>query len=173
MSRCLWDDLTSKEAVLSREDFQRALVLLSTASHMISSHMISSERRKVAWGKINPKLKTLASEEYNKCEANLFGLGFLEKVSKRIEVTKPCPKLPTPWPGTRTTKSDLRIFWGGGVHLSSTATGNSRAASRTSFPRSFNQRGTSKNPTRVLRTMRGCNARKTLGRVSRTLLYFR
>ncbi len=44
--------------------------------------MISLERRKIAWGKINPKLKSLAMEDYPKREANLFGPGFLRWLQK-------------------------------------------------------------------------------------------
>ena len=33
-------------------------------------------------------LKALATEEYEKRETNLFGLGFLEKASKRLEAEK-------------------------------------------------------------------------------------
>lgn len=55
---------------------QRSLVLLC--------HSVSQESRKIAWSRINPKLKGLAEEEYDKREANLFGPGFLEKASKKI-----------------------------------------------------------------------------------------
>ena len=33
-------------------------------------------------------MKSLASEDYDKRETNLFGLGFMEKTSKRIEADK-------------------------------------------------------------------------------------
>lgn len=72
---CLWADLINKEAHISAEDtlmlVQRALVLLGSASDAISQ-----ERRKIAWTRINPKLKSLATEEYEKRETNLFGPGF-------------------------------------------------------------------------------------------------
>jgi len=42
----------------------------------------------VAWAKINPKLKSLASEEYTKRDSNLFGPGFLEKAAKKAEADK-------------------------------------------------------------------------------------
>ncbi|MCG8626900.1 MAG: hypothetical protein MJE68_33475, partial [Proteobacteria bacterium] len=75
---CLWADLLNKEACVSAEDtlllVQRALVLLGSASDAISQ-----ESRKIAWTRINPKLKSLATEEYEKGETNLFGPGFLEK----------------------------------------------------------------------------------------------
>ena len=74
---CLWADLINKEANFSPEDtlllVQRALVLLGSASHSISL-----ERRKIAWARINPKLKSLASEDYGKNETNLFGPGLTE-----------------------------------------------------------------------------------------------
>lgn len=41
----------------------------------------------MAWGKINPKLKSLAKEDYRR-ESDLFGPGFLEKASKRLEIDK-------------------------------------------------------------------------------------
>ena len=62
---CLWADLLNKEAKVSREDtlllLQRALVILGS-----TSHTITLERRKVAWSRINPSLKALATEEYGK-----------------------------------------------------------------------------------------------------------
>ena len=60
---------------------QRAIVLLGSASHSITL-----ERRKITWFQINPKLKSLASEEYG--ENQIFGPGFLDKASKRLEVEK-------------------------------------------------------------------------------------
>ena len=59
------------------------LVLLGS-----TSHSISQERRKIAWSKINPQLKSLATEEYSKRETNLFGPGFLEKASKQLAAEK-------------------------------------------------------------------------------------
>lgn len=89
---CLWADLLNKDTRVSGEDtlllVQRALVLLGNASHSITL-----ERRKIAWTRINPKLKTLATEEYSEREANLFGPGFLEKASKRLEVEKTLAKV--------------------------------------------------------------------------------
>ena len=71
---CLWADLLDKEAGVTPEDtlllVQRALVLVGSVSHSITL-----ERRKIAWSRINPKLKSLASEEYNERESNLFGPG--------------------------------------------------------------------------------------------------
>ena len=72
----------------------------------------------VAWSRINPKLKTLATEEYQEREANLFGPGFLEKASKRMEVDKTLEKVTrqgkTTHPNKRARyendKGDLRRF---------------------------------------------------------------
>ena len=80
----LWADLMRKEASLSAEDvlltLQRALVLLGSASHAISL-----ECRRIAWARLNPKLKTLATESYEKRETNLFGPTFMEKATKHVE----------------------------------------------------------------------------------------
>ena len=79
----------------SKEDIllltQRALVLLGSASHAISL-----KRRKVAWARINPKLKSLAVEDYGKRQGNLFGLRFLEKASKKLELDKTIAKVTQP-----------------------------------------------------------------------------
>ena len=61
---CLWSDLLNKEAKVSSEDIlliQRALVLLGSASHTVSQ-----ERRKIAWSRITPQLKALATQKYDK-----------------------------------------------------------------------------------------------------------
>ena len=59
---CLWANLLNREAHVSAENtlllVQRALVLLGSASHAISQ-----ERRKIAWARIKPKMKSLTSEE--------------------------------------------------------------------------------------------------------------
>ena len=79
---CLWADLLNREANVHPEDIvlliQRALVLLGSASHAINI-----ERRKIVWAKMNPKLRSLGSEEYGERGTDLFGPGFLEKASKR------------------------------------------------------------------------------------------
>ena len=66
---CLWGDLIQKKAKVSSATvlltLQRALVLLGSASHAISQ-----ERRKVAWAKVNLKLRSLASEDYSKRGTN-------------------------------------------------------------------------------------------------------
>ena len=101
---------------MSKEDIllliQRALVLLGNASHQISL-----ERRRVAWSKINPKFKSLAEGDYSKRESCLFGPGFLEKATKRIEADKAMSKVasqqgPSVSKKTRYAKDrmDLRSF---------------------------------------------------------------
>ena len=112
---CLWADLLNKNAKVSSEDIlllvQRALVLLGSAAHTITL-----ERRKIAWARINLKLKSLASEEYAERESDLFGPGFLEKASKRLEVEKALDKVTTKLgpqpkcPRYDRDKSDLRSF---------------------------------------------------------------
>ena len=83
----LWEELLSKEGKVSAEGIllhiQHALVLLGNALHTMSQ-----ERRKVAWAKINLKLRSLAAEDYSKRGLNHFGPGFLEKATKRMELDK-------------------------------------------------------------------------------------
>ena len=80
---CLWADLMRKENSLSAEDVfltvQRALLLLGSALHAISL-----EHRQIAWARLNPKLKALATDNYEKRETNLFGPTFMEKATKRV-----------------------------------------------------------------------------------------
>ena len=115
---CLWADLLNPKARVSTENtlllIQRALVLLGS-----TSHSVSQERRKIAWTRINPKLKSLATEEYEKRESNLFGPGFLEKASKRIESERTLSKVagrgsssdpPAKKARYANDKSDLRSF---------------------------------------------------------------
>ena len=98
---CLWADLLNKEARVTPEDvlllIQRALVLLGSASHSISI-----ERRKLVWAKMNPKLRSLGSEEYSERGTDLFGPGFLEKASKRLEVEKTLTKVTKTTPTSKT-----------------------------------------------------------------------
>lgn len=74
------------------------------------------------WSRINPKLKSLAEEDYSKRDTDLFGPGFLEKASKRLEVDKTLEKVSGPQ-GNRpnkkfrsyaNNKGDLRSFFGEG-----------------------------------------------------------
>ena len=90
----LWADLLNNEAERSPEDvlllIQRTFKLVLVGS---TSHAINVERRRIAWSRLNPKLKSLVSEDYEKRETNLFGPGFLEKASKRLEVDKTLAKV--------------------------------------------------------------------------------
>ena len=76
--------LLSKDANITAEDtlilIHRALVLLGSATHAVTL-----ERHKIAWSRLNPKLNSLATEDYSK-DANLFGPGFSEKASKHLEM---------------------------------------------------------------------------------------
>ena len=89
---CLWEDLTNPRAEVSRKETmlftQHALVLLGSASNAVNL-----ERRKIAWARINPSLKGLATESYDKREDQLFAPGFLEKASKKIETQKALAKV--------------------------------------------------------------------------------
>jgi hypothetical protein len=106
----------NKEAKVSPENIllliQRALVLLGSASHSISI-----ERHKTVWAKMNPKLRSLGSEEYGERGTDLFGPGFLEKASKRLEVEKTLAKVAKPLPQSvkkgryENNKSDPRSFF--------------------------------------------------------------
>ena len=112
---CLWADMLNKDATIKVEDtlllIQRALVLLGSASNQLTL-----ERRRVAWAKINPKLKSLAEGDYSKRESSLFGPGFLEKATKRVEADKALAKVTGQQaPATKRARfardrSDLRSF---------------------------------------------------------------
>ena len=114
---CLWADILNNDAGITPEDtlllVQRALVLVGSVAHSITL-----ECRKIAWSRINQKLKSLASEEYNERESNLFGPGFLGKASKRLEVEKTLDKVSNQGkigrsqkrPRYGKDKSDLRSF---------------------------------------------------------------
>ena len=111
---CLWADMVNPHTELDRERIalvvQRALVLLGG-----TSHAISTERRKIAWARINPKLKSLATEEYKDREDRLFGPGFLEKAAKKLEADKALAKVSAPASESQKRpfqqdQSDLRSF---------------------------------------------------------------
>ena len=74
---------------MSKED----IIAPNTEGLGAFSHQISLERRRVAWSKINPKLKSLAEGDYSKRESCLFGPEFLEKATKRIEADKVMSKV--------------------------------------------------------------------------------
>ena len=67
---CLWADMINLEVEADKEKIvllvQRALVLLGSASHSITL-----ERWKIAWARINPSLKSLATEKYEDRKDNL------------------------------------------------------------------------------------------------------
>ena len=110
------------------------------------SDQISQERRKIAWTKINPKLKPLAEEVYSKREGNLFGPTFLDLASKRIELDKTMSKVsgasgssssapPAKRPrfGDRySNQQDLRKNLGRGPNPSTAGGGSSSNTRRTS-----------------------------------------
>jgi len=92
---CLWSHLLNPEEELDVDQMklviQRALVILGSASHSISL-----ERRKIAWARINPELKPLALEDYKDRKDKLFGPGFSEKASKKLETDKALAKVAAP-----------------------------------------------------------------------------
>jgi len=89
---CLWHDLLQSENRSSNSQIihllQRALVLVGG-----TSQAINVERRRIAWARINPKLKALADEKYEERKDNLFGPGFLEKASKKMDADKAINKV--------------------------------------------------------------------------------
>ena len=110
---CLWGDLLNEEAKYSKQGIlmpiQRSLVLLGSASRAISQ-----ERRKIAWSHINPKLKSLADEDYRKRIACL-SLVFWKKAPKRLDVDKTIRKIAQSGPQPKKARyskdtSDLRHF---------------------------------------------------------------
>ena len=62
--------------------------------------------RKIAWDRINPNLKSLATEQYEDRKDNLFGPGFLEKASKKLESDKALAKIAAPNPRKRSHPED-------------------------------------------------------------------
>ena len=154
---CLWSDLLNQNTKVNPEDtlllLQRALVLLGSASHYVTQ-----ERRKIAWARINPKLKTLATEEYGEREANLFGPGFLEKASKRLEVEKTLSKVTNqgrpqgPPPNKRgryeNDRTDLRSFLVKGASVRGGNAKSRQTTPFTSFTRFKNHRKYNQNDTR-------------------------
>lgn len=111
---CLWSVMVNPDTEVDKERIalvvQRALVLLGS-----TSHAISTERRKIAWARINPKLKSLATEDYKGRKDRLFSPGFLEKVAKKLETEKALAKVTAP-PSEhqkrpfQENKTDLRSF---------------------------------------------------------------
>ena len=68
-------DMINLEVEANKESIaflvQMALVLLGSASHSINL-----ERRKIAWARINPNIKSIVTEQYEDRKDNLFGPGF-------------------------------------------------------------------------------------------------
>ena len=91
---CLWADLLNPEATVMPEDIilllQRVLVLLGSASYNVTQ-----ERRRVALSRVNPAINSLPDdkEEEKDKGKTLFGGGFLEKATKRIEEEKALAKV--------------------------------------------------------------------------------
>jgi hypothetical protein len=73
------------------------------------------ECRKIIWSCINPKLKSLTSKDYGK--RDLFRLGLLEKVSKRLEAERTLDKVKTYNKKARCDK-DKSSFFGQGCFSS-------------------------------------------------------
>lgn len=86
---CLWADLLHSDTMPTKEQtillLQRALVLVGS-----TYNFINVERRKTACSRINPSLKSLADEKF---EGKLFGPGFLERASKKMEAEKATSKV--------------------------------------------------------------------------------
>ena len=93
---CLWADLLNRDAGVNPKDvillLQSTLTLLGSASHTITQ-----ERRRVALSRINSTIGTLpedTEENQEKVkETTLFGGGFIEKATKRIEEQKALAKV--------------------------------------------------------------------------------
>ena len=93
---CLWADLLNRDATVNPKDvillLQSTLTLLGSASHTITQ-----ERRRVAWSRVNPSIGALpedTEESQDKVkETTLFGGGFLERATKRIEEQKALAKV--------------------------------------------------------------------------------
>ena len=106
--------LGNKEAKISPED----ILLLIERLLGSASHSISIERHKLVWAKMNPKLRSLGSEEYRERDTDLFGPGL-----RRIEVEKPLltvtKSFPQPTKKVRyeNDKSDLRSFLAKGTSV--------------------------------------------------------
>jgi len=78
---CLWSDILSRKATVKQED---VLLLLQSVLMKLGSvsHTITQERRRIAWGRVNPA-NTLPDEPEEEREVTLFGGGFLESVSRK------------------------------------------------------------------------------------------
>jgi len=138
---CLWHDLLNPDAEVSAQEvltlIQRALVLLGS-----TFHGISLERRKIACSRINPKLKPLAKEEFTGRSTQLFGPGFLEKASKRLESEKAIEKVSEGGPSRKRKPEndggDLRRFLSRGAPAKHGGRWNQRPAQPYNHQRSQN-----------------------------------
>ena len=112
--------------------------------------LLIPHHKKIAWTRINTKLKSLATEEYNKHEINLFRPGFLEKASKRIEVDKTIEKAYTGQKGSlvRPARRQMTNWICADFYpkelLRSTAAGTFSTSSRTTLTTGSNPGGTFK-----------------------------
>ena len=92
---CLWSDMMNPDTDPSTEEIilllQRVLVMLGS-----TSRAISLERHRISCTRINPKLKPIATEEFADRKDQLFGPGFLEKASKKLEADKALHKVTDP-----------------------------------------------------------------------------
>ena len=90
---CLWTDLCNQDVTVKPKVvillLQRVLVILGIASHNVS------QERRSRLVTDQPATNTLPdiSEETKGKEATLFGTGFLEKATKRLEEEKPLAKV--------------------------------------------------------------------------------
>jgi len=91
---CLWVDLLDQNITVKQEEIilllQRVLVLLGS-----TSYNITQEKRRVALGHVNSTIKSLLEDTREPTEKGrtLFGGGFLEKATKRIEEEKALAKV--------------------------------------------------------------------------------
>ena len=92
---CLWADLLNADTKVKREDVlllvQWILVLLGSLANSITQ-----ERRQISlWLRLNPLIKDFYLEEEGKDKkgTTLFGGGFLEKATKRVEEDKALAKV--------------------------------------------------------------------------------
>ena len=95
---CLWSDLSDPNAKVDPQAvIQRVLVYLVEPC--------IRERRMVAWSRINPSTISLIREqtEDKKEDATLFGGGFLERATKKLEDEKALAKVMGARPGRSAT----------------------------------------------------------------------
>jgi len=86
---CLWSHLLNSEEELDIEAGDPEGI--STSGERITLHILGT--KKDCLGQINPELKLLALEDY---KDKLFGPGFLEKASKKLETDKALAKVAAP-----------------------------------------------------------------------------